>query len=137
MLRELRGPDEDARDSDRVQPRAYRPAPGQLEFARSDARKALQTALHARDDLTIAVVLQHFALIEALAGETRTAARLRGYVDGRYEELGYRRGTTEEGGYQRLIETLQRRLSVAEIVALAAQGAAWSELRAILETTHG
>ena len=44
-------------DGDRVRRCAYRLALGQLEFARADARKALQSALHARDDLTIAVVL--------------------------------------------------------------------------------
>ncbi len=123
-------------DGDRVRRCAYRLALGQLEFARADARKALQSALHARDDLTIAVVLQHFALVEALAGEMRTAARLRGYVDARYGDLRYRRGLTEEWSYQHLIEALQSRLSVSEIVALAAQGAAWSERRAILEATR-
>ena len=126
----------EASDADHARRCVYRLALGQLEFARTDARKALQRALHDRDDLAIAIVLQHFALIEALIGETRTSARLRGYVDGRYGELGYRRGLTEEWSYQRLIETLQSRLSVSEIVSLAAQGAAWNERRAILEATH-
>ena len=126
----------EASDDDHVRRCVYRLALGQLEFARADARKALQRALHDRDDLAIAIVLQHFALTQALAGETRTSAQLRGYVDGRYGELGYRRGLTEEWSYQRLIETLQSRLSVSEIVSLAAQGAAWSEQRAILEATR-
>lgn len=126
----------DTLERDRVRRCIYRLRLGQLEFARADARKALQRALRDRDDVAIAIVLQHFALMEASAGELRTAARLRGYVDGQYGQLHYRRGITEEWGYRRLVETLQNGLSVSEIVALAAQGSAWDEQRAILEATR-
>jgi hypothetical protein len=78
--------------------------------------------------------VQHLALLGALRGEVRHAARLVGYVNVRYKELGWEPLlSTEKWGYEKLMATLREQLSEAEIEKLAAEGAAWSEDQAVEE----
>ena len=65
--------------------------------------------------------------------DARGAARLIGYVDAQYEKLRSSREPTEKWGYQKLMVALRERLNDAEIERLAAEGAAWSEERAVEE----
>lgn len=86
-----------------------------------------------QDALPIAVALQHLALLVALRGEVNHAARLIGYINVQFKELGQERETTERWGYEKLMFALHERLSDAQIEKLTAEGAAWSEDQAVEE----
>ena len=77
--------------------------------------------------------MQHFALLLALRGEVHDAARLIGYVNAQFKEVGNERETSEKWGYEKLMTALREQLSEAEIEKLAAEGAAWSEDQAVEE----
>jgi len=90
-------------------------------------------ARQGRYELHIAWALQHLALLSALGGDARRGAQLLGYVDEQYAALGYKREPTEQWGYDKLMAALRETLSSDEIAHLAANGAAWSEDRAVEE----
>lgn len=79
------------------------------------------------------MAVQHLGLLAALASDELRAARLLGYVDGRLADDGYKRGPTEQWGYDKLIAALRVTLSEDEVAQLSAEGAAWSEDRAVEE----
>jgi len=112
---------------------AYRIALGDLDGARTFAREGLSFARRAQGQQLIAYVLQHFALLMALLGQTQSAARLLGYVDVQLKELGITRETTEKWGYDKLMAALREHLSEAEIEKLGLEGAVWSEDQAVEE----
>jgi predicted ATPase/class 3 adenylate cyclase len=112
---------------------AYRIALGDVVGAREAAGEGLRLARQAQDALLTAIALQHLALLGALRGEVRRAAQLIGYVNAQYKELGYEPEATEKWGYEKLMAALHEQLSDAEIDKLAAEGAAWSEDRAVEE----
>jgi tetratricopeptide (TPR) repeat protein len=112
---------------------AYRIALGDMDAARESAREGLRWAQQAQIPQLIATALQHLALLFALRGEVKDAARLIGYVNAQYEELGYKRGATERWSYEKLMSALHDQLSKAEIEQLAAEGATLSEDRAAEE----
>ncbi len=112
---------------------AYRIALGDVDGAREPAHEVLRRVQQVQDELYIAGALQHIALILALRGEVNDAARLIGYVNTQFKQLGYEREATEKWGYEKLMATLYEQLSEAEIEKLAAEGAAWSEDRAVDE----
>jgi hypothetical protein len=68
-----------------------------------------------------------------LGGDARRGAQLLGHVDAQYTALGTQREATEQWGYDKLMATLREQLSEDEIAQLAADGAAWSEDRAVEE----
>jgi tetratricopeptide (TPR) repeat protein len=111
----------------------YRIALGDIDGARALACEGLSFARQARDAMVIAEALQHLALLMALSGKTQSAARLLGYVELRFKELGVTRGSTEKWGYEKLMAALREQLSDAEIEKLAADGAAWSEDQSVEE----
>ena len=112
---------------------AYRIALGDVDGAREAAREGLRWARQAQHALCIAIALQHIALLLALRGEVNDAARLIGYVNVQFKELGNEREATEKWGYEKLMAALREQLSEAEIEKLAAEGAAWSEDQAVDE----
>jgi len=112
---------------------AYRLALGHLDAAHESAREALRWARRAQDPLQIVIALQHFASFGALRGQAHSAARLIGYVNAQYSELGLEREPTERWGYEKLTATLREQLSDAEREKLAAEGAAWLEDQAVEE----
>ena len=69
----------------------------------------------------------------AMCGQAHNAARLIGYVNGQYAELGLEREYTEKWSYEKLVATLREQLSDTEKEKLAAEGAAWSEDQAMEE----
>jgi predicted ATPase/class 3 adenylate cyclase len=109
---------------------AYRIALGDVDGARETAREGLRWARQAQHPLNIAIASQHIALLSASRGEMHDAARLIGYVNVQFKELGYEREVTEKWGYEKLMASLHNRLSGADIETLAAEGAAWTEDRA-------
>jgi hypothetical protein len=112
---------------------AYRVAAGDLDGAREAACEGLRLARQVRFKEVIAGALQHLALLSAMRGEVNDAARLIGYVNLRYKELGYEREATEEWAYEKLLAALHEQLSDAQIEKLAVEGAAWSEDQAVEE----
>jgi predicted ATPase len=112
---------------------AYRIALGDLTGARESAREGLRVGRQARDEQTIAVALQHLALLAGLGGDARRGAQLLGYVDAQYTAMGMQREPTEQWGYDKLLAALRETLKEGEIAQLAADGAAWSEDRAAEE----
>lgn len=79
-----------------------------------------------------AAVFQHFALLAALKNDPRQAARLLGHTAAQFQRLGYERNRAEQMAYDNLAALLQT-LNADEMEKLAAEGAAWSEGRAIAE----
>jgi tetratricopeptide (TPR) repeat protein len=112
---------------------AYRIALGDVDGAREAARDGLRWARQAQRAMSIAIALQHIALLLALRGAVNDAGRLIGYVNVQYKELGQEREPTEAWGYEKLMASLREHLNEAEIEKLAAEGAAWSEDRAAEE----
>jgi hypothetical protein len=112
---------------------AYRIALSDLNGARDSAREGLRLVRQIRDEYSIAIVLQHLAVLAALGGDARRGAQLVGYVDAQYTALGLQREPTEQWGYDKLMATLCETLSADEIAQLAAEGVAWSEDQAVEE----
>jgi len=110
---------------------AYCVAAGDLEMARVAAREGLHWALQGQHALGIAIVLQHFALIDALCNNVHTAARLIGYVNANLQVLAYEREYTERWCFEKLMTTLREHLTDAAIEKLAREGAEWSEDQAV------
>ena len=113
---------------------AYHIALDDLTAASEAASNALRWAHHVQSKSKLAWILQHCALIAAKRGDVRAAARLLGYVDAQYAELGLERESTERWGYERLVALLRERLSEAEIALSRSEGAIMSEEQAIDET---
>jgi len=105
---------------------------GEIEAARSAARDALNVAR--REQLASAWrAIQHLAAIAALGGETRTAARLMGFVDAWCAREGGFRGYYERASYDLLTTSLRGQLSDDAIAAFAADGGDLDYERAIDE----
>jgi tetratricopeptide (TPR) repeat protein len=111
----------------------YQIAVGDIGGARESAREGLRIARKGHDALVIATGLENFALIMALTGRRQRAAGLQGYVEARFKELGYTREPADRWFCEKLMAALREQLSEAEIVGLEAEGAAWSEDRAVEE----
>jgi len=112
---------------------AYRIRDGQLEQARTDGRKGLAYAIEAQNPLYVGHAAQHMALVGALMGDPQRAARIVGYVDRVYEEVGAAREPTELWSYETLNAALRGHLTEADAQSLKAQGASWSQERAAQE----
>jgi ATP/maltotriose-dependent transcriptional regulator MalT len=112
---------------------AYQVALGDVDGARISARDGLRWARQAQTGLQAAVAVQHIALVALLRGQAQVAATLNGFVEIQYKELLYEREPTERWGHDKLMSTLRTQLSIAEIDTFAAEGAGWSEDRAIEE----
>jgi hypothetical protein len=104
---------------------------GDVDGARESAREGLRWARQAQYAYFIAIALQHIGVLLAPRGDVNDAARLIGYVDRQYKELGNEREATETWGYEKLMAALHEQLSEAEIEKLAAEGAAWPEDQAV------
>ncbi len=112
---------------------AYCIAMGDLDAAHECAGNGLRWANKAQSSSKVAWILQHLALIAGLRAQVQAAARLLGYVDSKFKELGLERESTERWGYEKLSALLRERLSAAEIEQLAREGAVWSEEKAVAE----
>src|SRR5579872_3668288 len=110
---------------------AYSIAMGNLDAAREAMREGLRGARQAQNAGLAAVTLQHYALLGAMCGHVQSAARLVGYVNMLFRNLRYRRESTEQWSYDKLMAALREDLSEAEIEKLGAEGATWSEDQAV------
>ncbi len=112
---------------------AYHIALGDVIGARELARKGVDFARQAQSGLNVAIGLQHLAAIGALNGDTERAARVLGYVDSEFSRLRYEREGTEQWSRDKLEAALRAALAEDRIAVLAAEGAGWSEDRALDE----
>ncbi|HMF28138.1 MAG TPA: hypothetical protein VKE42_05165, partial [Candidatus Cybelea sp.] len=112
---------------------AYRIALSDLYGARGSAREGLRVSRQARNELCLAIAFQHLALLAAIGGDSRRGAQLLGHVNARYDELGMKRETTEQRGYEKLLAALREEFTSDQIELLAAEGALWSEDHAVAE----
>jgi len=110
---------------------AYRIALGDFGGAREAAREGFRFARRAQNEGLLASSLEHIALLAALEGDVQRAARLLGYVDAEHCRIEQQRTLTEKGLRDKLGAALRETLSEDEIKSLAAEGAAWSEDRAV------
>jgi predicted ATPase/class 3 adenylate cyclase len=115
----------------------YRAALGDFIGARESAREGLRVARRAQAALELVVGLQHLALLAAVAGDVRRGAKLLGYVEVQYGQLGQKREPTEQWGFEKLTTVLHDKLSTDEISKDMAEGAAWSEDQAVEEAYLG
>ena len=114
---------------------AYLIALGRFEQAHDVAEQALAAARDKQSPLLIAGAVEHLAAIAAWHGHDATAARLLGFADSRYTELGQRREYTEERERDWILAQLRPRLTASEIETHLRQGAVLSEDRAIGEAS--
>jgi predicted ATPase/class 3 adenylate cyclase len=112
---------------------AYRIALGDCDGAREATRESLRSAQKTQNPLHIAWALQHLALLAVLRGEARVACGLGGFVAARFRDLGYVLEPTEKWSSEKLKAALREQLSEVESASLAAEGAGWSEDRAVKE----
>ncbi len=110
---------------------AYRIALGDIPGARSAARDALRLA-HGVGLLATGAI-QHLATVAALGSDAPRGARLRGYADASYRNLGAEREGTEQRTYDILMAALREKLGDTEMQSLAAEGAQLSEDQAVAE----
>ena len=109
--------------------------------ALDDGAAALETALAAlaaidqehREDVSVAVLLEHAALALALVGRTETAAVVAGYSAATYAGANIEREFTELTTSERLGRLLNERLSAEERSGLSARGAALTAAQTIAE----
>ena len=102
--------------------------------ARTIARAAVMDAREAGDAGIEACAIQHLAAMLPIA-ESRTAAKLLGYVDGVFAS-GYRREHTERYTHDLLMSSLHRTLSNDEITSFGREGAALSDVQAVRLATR-
>ena len=112
---------------------AYRIALGQVEQARNDARAGLHWAREVQNDFQVSLAIHHLALIAALNDDARRAAVLLGFAESAFAIVEYVREPTEIICYERLMGLLEKQLREDEIAAMRADGASWSQNRAIEE----
>jgi predicted ATPase len=110
---------------------AYSVALADIDGAYEAAREALRLARQVRDEKLLNIALQHLALIAALSGTTHHGARVMGYVDAQFSELGLKREYTEQWTYNKLLATLRETMSDEEIAKVAAEGTTLSEDKAV------
>jgi len=112
---------------------AYRIALGDLTGARESAHESLRFARQVQNELTTLIALQHTALLAVLGGDAGRAAKLWGYVNGRYRQLGYQREGTEQWSCDALTAALHEAFDPDARADLEAEGAHWSENEAVEE----
>ncbi len=117
----------------RVNAAAYRLSLGDVDGAYAQARQTLVLAQRSQSPQMIDGAIQHLATVAALGGDTRHAARLRGYVDAWHARESTDREPTERKTYAMLAAALDERLAPTDRERLEAEGAQLSEEEAISE----
>lgn len=101
---------------------SYRIALNRLDEAADDAYAALLILQDVQSHSLIAIAVQHLALLAAISGDYRRAARWTGYVDAFFSSSGVGREATETWGRSKLEQTLRDKLSQDELLEASAEG---------------
>jgi predicted ATPase/DNA-binding winged helix-turn-helix (wHTH) protein len=115
---------------------AYLLAAGDTAEAKATALKGLREACALDWHAAVVRVIEHLALVAAREGKPKIAARLLGYGVAFYAAGTASREFTEISTYDRLTADLARELPKKTLNALMAEGARWSEDRAIEAATR-
>lgn len=108
---------------------AYHLADGEVDRGREMLLEAVEFI--ARDDTNWHwCVLQNIATIEAIAGDAKRAARLLGFVDGRFAGFSDGRQYTEATQRTRIMERLAAAIPPAELASLMKEGESLSAFEA-------
>jgi non-specific serine/threonine protein kinase len=78
-----------------------------------------------------AFALQTIAAVYVFRGDAHDGARLAGYIDARISEIGFERGATENGQYQRLVARARAIVGRGDVDAELARGRALSPAAAL------
>ncbi len=108
----------------------YRIVAGDLPGAHTAGTMAVAAA-RGSDQLIVLVALQHLATVAALNGELESAARLTGFVERRFSQLGIVLGKTEARPRELLMSALDTGLSSALRAMLLERGAHDDEDQAV------
>ncbi len=121
---------------------AYLIALERYEEARVSAQDGLAAARDAHWEAGVTWGLQHLAAVAALwpaddeeptRGDRLRAARLLGYVDARLSGLEALRQYTEQQEHDKMLAALRDALGEDQLAKLMAEGATWTEDRAVAE----
>jgi predicted ATPase/DNA-binding XRE family transcriptional regulator len=113
---------------------AYLAVAGDAPGARAAGAQAIELLLTAGPaSWAVATAIGHLALAHAVSGDVERAARLLGYWNASWNELGVTREFTEETTHQRLLQILTEHLNADEQDALLDAGAALTPDEAIAE----
>lgn len=114
----------------------YAIALGDLERAKNWAGKALETAIRAEHPMLIPIAILCVACIANSQNDNETAARLFGYSAARFAAMESPLTATEQVPFDMLRLRLEEALTVVELRARMAAGAALAQDRAIAEAEH-
>ena len=115
---------------------SYLLADGRTSEARTAALEGLSEARALVWHAAVVRMIEHLALVAALDGKATTAAGLLGYGVAFYGRGTASREFTERSTYDRLTAELGRQLPERQVAALMAEGALWSEDRAVETATR-
>ncbi|MGC1577806.1 MAG: winged helix-turn-helix domain-containing protein [Beijerinckiaceae bacterium] len=110
---------------------AYLLAAGQTPEAKATALESLKEAGALDWHAGVVRAIEHLALVAALGGKTKIAARLLGFGVAFYAIGTASREFTEISTYGRLSADLAKKLPKQKLKALVAEGALWTEERAV------
>jgi predicted ATPase/class 3 adenylate cyclase len=111
---------------------SYYLALGEPARAQPHAREALTLAAKARHPILTPMAISYLAMI-AVERDESAAAMLAGYAEERFRAADWRRVPYEQAMADRLLEHLEVKLSKTALARLLAEGAAWSEERAVAQ----
>jgi predicted ATPase len=114
----------------------YHLALDEFDEARAAAQRALQLSRDADDPMFSAFVIQHLAFISAKIGNLSRAALLLGFSNARTMSVNEAKVRVEIACRRRLLTFLADKLDAVELAALLADGALWSEERAVTEALN-
>lgn len=112
---------------------AYRLILGDIDGVEEEARVSLELCRQLQSPQMTVCAIEHLANVAAARNDSRTAARLSGYIDAWYARESLEREWTEQQGYELLARRLREILGEADLVRYRAEGAGLSEDEATAE----
>ena len=119
--------------ADRCDLSAYAIADGDLDDACAQAREVIAMNERVDQPVHLTIAIDHLAVVAALRGDARRAARLIGYTDAMFRRLAYARQPVEQRGEEQARAILADQLGEDETVLLAAEGESLGRDEAVAE----
>jgi predicted ATPase/DNA-binding XRE family transcriptional regulator len=110
---------------------AYRFETGEVLEATALARTSLDLTFANGYDMFTTIAIGHLAEAIAHRGQVRASAVLLGYVDGRLQKTGSKRGPSEQNGYERVLSAVASALEPHDLARASLEGAALDEDEAV------
>jgi predicted ATPase/transcriptional regulator with XRE-family HTH domain len=119
--------------ADRCDLAAYAIADGDLDDACAQAREVIAMNERVDQPVHLTIAIDHLAVVAALRGDARRAAKLIGYTDAMFRRLAYARQPVEQRGEEQARAILAERLGEDDTVLLAADGESLGRDEAVAE----